>query len=129
MSAPCKKGLVKRQRKFKKVHGNELLADNKKLGGVGRLDDKWINNLQNYYDLAIRQNTDSLILMRKAVGAVLYHCSEATSGETRHMFCHKDSQWCKMRQVEKLGIPYADKLGLPVCNHANLSRTFKTRVI
>ena len=30
------------------------------------------------------------------------------------MFCHKDSQWCKTRQAEKLGIPYADKPGLPV---------------
>ena len=83
MSATCKKGLV---------HGNELLADNKKLGGVGRLNDKWINKLQNYYGLAIRQNTDSLILKRKAVGDVLYHCNEATSSEARHTFCHKDSQ-------------------------------------
>ena len=52
--------------------------------------------------------------MRKAVGAVLYHCSEATSSEARHMFCHKDSPWCKMIHAEKLGIPYADKPGLPV---------------
>ena len=103
-----------RLRKFKKVHGNELLADNKKLGGAGRLNGKWINKLQNYDGLAIRQNTDSLILMRKAVGAVLYHCSEVTSSEARHMFCRKDSHWCKMRQAEKLGIPYADKPGLPV---------------
>ena len=78
-----------RLRKFKKVRGNELVADNNKLDGVGRLNDKWINKLQNYYGLAIHQNTDSLILMRKAVGAVLYHCGEATSSEARHMFCHK----------------------------------------
>ena len=83
-----------RLRKFKKEHGNELLAANKTLGGVGRLNDKWINKLQNYYGLAIRQNTDSLILMRKAVGAVLYHCSEATSSEARHMFCHKKHAIC-----------------------------------
>ena len=58
--------------------------------------------MQNYYGLDIRQNTDSLILMRKAGGAVLYHCSEATSSEARHRFCHKDTQWCKMRQAGKL---------------------------
>ena len=58
-----------RLRKFKKVHGNEFLADNKRLGGVGTLNDKWINKLQNYYSSAIRQNTDSLILMRNAAGA------------------------------------------------------------
>ena len=80
-----------------------------RLSCVGRLNNKWINKLQNYYRLATCQNTDSLILMRKVVGAVLYHCSEA-----RHIFCHKDSQWCKMRQAEKFGIPYADKPGLPV---------------
>ena len=53
--------------------------------------------------------------MRLAVDAVLYHCSEASGGsEKRHMFCDKDSQWCKMRQAEKLGVPYNDKPGLPI---------------
>ena len=49
------KRLGGRLRKFKKVHGNELLADNKKLGDIGILNDKWINKLQNYYCLSIRQ--------------------------------------------------------------------------
>ena len=71
--------------------------------------------MQNYYGLSIRQNTHSLNSMRLAVGAVIYHCSEASGGnEKRHMFCDKDSQWCKMRQAEKLGIPYNDKPGLPI---------------
>ena len=38
-----------RLRKFKKVHGSEFLADNKKLGGVGRLNDKWISRLPNWF--------------------------------------------------------------------------------
>ena len=80
-----------RPRKFKKENGSEILSDGKKLDGVGRLHDKWINKLQNYYGLAICRNTHSLISTREAVGAVLYHCSEATSTEARHIFCDKDS--------------------------------------
>ena len=75
-----------RLRKFKKAHGNEILADKKKLGGAGRLNEKIINKLQNYYGLAIHQNTHSLWPMRNAVVAVRYHCSEASTSEARHMF-------------------------------------------
>ena len=32
-----------RLRKLKNEHGSELLSDGKKLGGVGRLHDRWIN--------------------------------------------------------------------------------------
>ena len=58
----------RRLRKFKRQHGSDILADNKKLGGIGRLNEKWISKLQNYYDLATRKNTHILFLMRKAVG-------------------------------------------------------------
>ena len=60
-----------RLRKLKKEKGGEGLSDGKILGGIGRLNEKFINRLQNYYGLAIRQNTDSLINTRKAVGPVL----------------------------------------------------------
>ena len=49
-----------RLRKFVEAHGSEMLADGKKLGGVGRRHAKSINKLQNYYGVAIRQNTNSL---------------------------------------------------------------------
>ena len=90
-----------RLRKLKKANGSKLLEDKKKDWWCGRLNEKVINKPQNYYELAIRQNTDSLPKMRKAVGAVLYHCSEASSAETRHMFCDVDSQWCKFRMAGK----------------------------
>ena len=102
-----------RLRKLKKEKGGEVLSDGKKLGGIGRLKEKYINRLQNYYGLAIRQNTHSLINMRKAV-AVLYHCSEAATTEARHMFCDKDSQWCTNRMAEKIGEAYVEKPGLPI---------------
>ena len=108
------KGECGRLRKLKKEKGGEVLSDGKKLGGIGRLNEKYINRLQNYYGLAIRQNMHSLINMRKAVGAVLYHCSEAATTEARHMFCDKDSQWCKYRMAEKKGEAYVEKPGLPI---------------
>lgn len=58
---------------------------------------------ENYYGLAIRQITDVLSKMRKAVGAVIYHSSEAGSTEARHRFCDKNSQRCKMRIAEGKG--------------------------
>ena len=98
------KGVATRLRKFKKEYGSNVFSDGKKLGGVGRLNKKWENKLQNYYGLAIRQNTTDLSAMRRAVEAVLYHCSEATSSKARHMFCN-ESEWCKMRMAEKAGLP------------------------
>ena len=52
------------------------IAENK---GNGCLTDKWIKSCK-----IIRQNTDSLPKMRKTVGVVIYHSSEAGSTETRH---------------------------------------------
>ena len=39
----------------------------------GKLTDKMINSLQNYYGMAIRQNKGDLYKMKKALGAVLWH--------------------------------------------------------
>ena len=61
------------------------MSDGKTLRG--RLGDKEINKLQNYFGIAIRANCHSLIAMHKAIGAVVYHCSEANDPDTRHMFC------------------------------------------
>ena len=63
------------------------LSDGKTLSGKGRLTEKVINTLQNYYVMAIRQNKGKLLEMKKAVGAVLYHCSAIKDPETRHQFC------------------------------------------
>ena len=56
-----------------------------------------INRLQNYYGIAIsnKYNT-SVEETRKTVGAVLFHCSEATSVESRHQFCPQTRlSWCQ----------------------------------
>ena len=63
--------------------------------------------------------------MRKAVEAVLYHCSEANGNEARHMFFDKKAEWCKMRQAEKLGLPYTEKPGLPVAVRDAIKHIFQ----
>ena len=114
-----------RLRKFKKENGQHVLSDGKKLGGVARLTEKWINKLQNYYGLVIRQNTDNLLNMRKAVVAVLYHSSEASTTEARHQFCDKNSDWCKMRMAEKSGEIYVEKPGLPAAVRDKIMPIFR----
>ena len=75
-----------RLRKLKKEKGGEVLSDAKKLGGIGRRNEKFINRLQNYYGLAIRQNTASLINMRQL--ALCYTTvGRQPLPEAQHMFC------------------------------------------
>ena len=66
-----------RLRKLKKDHDSRklVLKDGKPLRG--RLLDKDINRLQNYFRIAIRANFHSVQEMQKSIGAVLYHCSDA----------------------------------------------------
>ena len=73
-----------------------LLDDGKHLTGKGRMTDKVINTLQNYYGMAIRQNKGKLYSMKKSVAALIHHCSVNDDGEKSHKYCPiaKDS-WCK----------------------------------
>ena len=58
------------------------------LHGKGKLTNKTINSLQNFYGIAIRQNCDNIFQMRKAVDAILRHCVETDKGkENHHQFC------------------------------------------
>ena len=84
--------------KYLSTYGGEVLNDRKKLGGIGRLNEKSINRLQNHYGLAIRQNTDSLINTRKA--------------PPKHCTC---SEWCKYRMAEKKGEVYERVPKPPYC--------------
>ena len=73
-----------------KLKGTKM-SDGKPFIGKGRLSEKIINLLQNYYGITNRQNTKTVPEMRKAIGAVLYHCFESSSEETRHLYCPKDN--------------------------------------
>ena len=102
-----------RLRRLKKEHGKEILKDDKCLNR--RIPDKAINRLQNYFGIAIRKNTRSLHAMKKAVNAVVYHCSESYIKENRHTYCPTGpDKWCKYQKAKKTGEKYEDKPGLPV---------------
>ena len=88
------------------------LADGKTLGGKGRLT----NKLQNYFGIAIRQSTGNTVYqLKKAIGAVLFHCSEAADLEIRHQMCPQTTDsWCKY-QADKFSNTntYKEKPGIP----------------
>ena len=58
--------------------------------------------MENYYDLAIRNNRNDLHGMKKAVGAGLFHCTERNDESSCHCFCPQtEDSWCKW-QYDKL---------------------------
>ena len=60
------------------------LSDGKPLTGKDRLTES-INKLQNYFGIAIRQSTGTTVFeLKKAIGAVLYHCTVLTLLRMRH---------------------------------------------
>ena len=75
------------------------LSDGKSLSGKGMLTEKMINKLQNYFGTAVRQYTDTTVYqLKKASGAVLYHCSDANNVEAHQQFCPKTSDsWCQFQ--------------------------------
>ena len=79
---------------------SEKLSDGKPLCGKGRLTEKYMDKLQNYYGRAIRNNIGDLKLTYKAIWASLYH-SASTDERPRHMFCPTGKEsWCKWQQRE-----------------------------
>ena len=93
------------------------LGDGKGLTGRGRLPDKCINTSQNYYGMAIRQNTDTLYAMKESIGAVLFHCSDISNETVRHQFCPRTGhRWCKWQNDQINGSqPFKKKLNFSQC--------------
>ena len=71
--------------------------------------------MQNYYGLPIRQNGDNLYVMKKSVGAILYHLTENNDNEERHKFCPRTvDSWCKYQSDKLTGKEtYKIKVNLP----------------
>ena len=57
------------------------------LSGKGKLTEKVTNSLQNFYGVAIRQNSGNLQETKKAIGAVLWHRTDMKDIEVCHQFC------------------------------------------
>lgn len=70
--------------------------------GRGKLTDNAINSMQNNYGLAICNNTDNIYAKKKAVGAILWHCTVISDKNIGHSMCPRDEKtWCKW-QLDKL---------------------------
>ena len=85
-------------RKYKKDKKGQKLADGKTVGGKGRLTDKIIDSMQNYYGQAIRENKGNLEGMKKSIKAIQHHMIKDTSNtlKKQHQYCPKSSDsWCK----------------------------------
>ena len=77
----------------------KILSDGKKISGRGRLTDKVINTMQNYYGIAIPQNSNDLLVMRKSFIANLMHNTNLDDAETCHRYCPKNiNNWCKYQK-------------------------------
>jgi len=98
-----------RLRKLRKDWKEKKLSDGK--GIQGRLTDKTVNKMQNYFGMAIRQNSaiawnndraEALYTMKKGVLAVLWHCTDFPDTADRHKFCPRQpDSWCKYWQDGK----------------------------
>lgn len=92
----------------------KLKKTTKGLSGKGKLTDRFIDKLQNYYGIAIRSNTGDLSKMQSAVIAAFYH-SCSSSQNPMHGQCPPGADsWCKYQQAEALAKPFVEKSpGLP----------------
>ena len=90
--------------------GKKKLSDGKPLTGKNRRTQKIINTLQNYYGMAIQNNTHSLADMVNAVLAAFYHVA-STDKNLTYTLCPvgKDS-WCGWQRDPE---NYKHKHGLP----------------
>ena len=72
------------------------------LGGRGKLTKNTIDSMQNWYRMAIRDNLTDLYQMKKAVVAILWHCTDFS--EDRHRFCPLGkNSWCKFQKDKVTG--------------------------
>ncbi|GFW33725.1 uncharacterized protein TNCV_4051741 [Trichonephila clavipes] len=86
----------------------------KGLGGKGKLTDKFIDTLQNYFGIAIRSNVGNLSNMQTAVIAAFFHCC-STDKKPMHGQCPSGSDtWCKYQKAKQEGKLYKHRTaGLP----------------
>ena len=89
------------------------------IGGRGQLHEKAINSMQNYYGMAIRQNVNNKYEMKKAIGAILFHCTDISDDESRHRFCPPgEESWCKYKKDIATGKDtYKKSINLPKWIH------------
>ena len=71
--------------------------------GLSGLTDSIIDELQNYYGMAIRSNVNNLQGMKSAVAAVLFHVA-STDANPWHDHCPDGADsWCRYKRDIVLG--------------------------
>ena len=99
-----------RLRKMCNQFKGKKLSNGKPLTGKSRLTMKTIDTLQNYYGLAIKENTHSLVDMVNAVLAAFYHVA-CTDEKPMHTLCPVgEDSWCGWQRDSTT---YKHKHGLP----------------
>ena len=87
----CKRGWAHVSRKLKTSWGSRKMSDGKTIGGVKRLTKKKIDYIQVMYGNAIREHSQDLTGMWKAIWAIFFH-TLSTNKDPNHGLC--DVSWC-----------------------------------
>ena len=128
---PCKLECIGHVQKRLGTHLHDLRKAHKNsstpLSGRGKLTDKVINSLQNFYGIAIRENQGNLYQMKKAVGAILYHYTNLDDDEKRHQYCPRDAKsWCKFQKDKVAGTSTSkESINLPLWIHELIKPIFR----
>ncbi|XP_077488230.1 uncharacterized protein LOC144099059 [Amblyomma americanum] len=93
------------QRRMGTALQNLVQKSEKSLRGKGRLTKALIDKLTDYYGWALRNNSNDVAAMQRAVMASYYHVT-STEEEPRHDFCPEGPQsWCQHQAAEAEGKP------------------------
>lgn len=77
----------------------------KPLGGKGRLTKGLIEKLTGYYGWALRNNSNDVAAMQRAVMASYHHIT-STDAEPHHDLCPEGADsWCRHKVAEANGVP------------------------
>ena len=88
------------------------VADGEGLSGIGRLTIAWIDSIQSFYGLCIRQNKGGSKAMAKATKAIMYHYASSKENP-QHTFCPVGKDlWCSYQS----DLAYNTKLHQPIKN-------------
>ena len=109
------KRLGKGLRDLKQKLGSQKLSNGKPIGGKGRLTDKKIDSLQNYYGMAIRKHASNVTDTARAIWASICH-EISTDEKPENQFCPAgDESWCGFARAKAAGTEadYTHKPSIP----------------
>lgn len=101
--AHVQKRMGTRLRNFKKSCAGKKLADNKTIGGRGRLTAKVIDKLSGYYGKAIRSYPESVEDMYNAIWATFYHVQSTDTLPQHHLCPSGSDSWCAWQKQQAAG--------------------------